>query len=126
MIKLAKDCEVKKNTNPWSFDELVEMTIIGMNHINGSRAYNRELYKFAKKYNRDLKNLPLKLPHIDKNYFCSYHLFIIRLIPKVAKITRDQLFNLLRKKSVTDTEYGRERGDTWEELYQTVSVTLIV
>lgn len=53
MIKLAKDCEIKKNTNPWSFDELVAMTIIGMNHINGSRSYNREVNKFVKKYNRD-------------------------------------------------------------------------
>ena len=61
MIKLAKEFEIKKNTNPWSFDELVAMTIIGMNHINGSRSYNREVNKFAKKYNRDLHGVLAKV-----------------------------------------------------------------
>ena len=61
MIKLAKGCEIKKNINPWSFDELVAMTIIGMNHINGSRSYNREVNKFAKKYNRDLHGVLAKV-----------------------------------------------------------------
>lgn len=61
MIKLVKDNDTKKNINPWVFDELVEMTIIGMNHINGSKSYNRELYKFSKKYNRDLRDVHIKV-----------------------------------------------------------------
>ncbi len=61
MIKLVKDLDVRKNTNPWSFDELVAMTIIGMNHINGSRSYNREVNKFAKQYNRDLNGVLAKV-----------------------------------------------------------------
>lgn len=61
MIKLVKGNDTKKNINPWVFDELVEMTIIGMNHINGSKAYNRELYKFSKKYNRDLRDVHIKV-----------------------------------------------------------------
>ena len=61
VFKLVKDNDTKKNINPWVFDELVEMTIIGMNHINGSKSYNRELYKFSKKYNRDLRDVHIKV-----------------------------------------------------------------
>ena len=61
MVKLMKDLDEKKNTNPWSFDELVEMTIIGMNHINGSKSYNREVYKFMRRYNRDLHGVLAKV-----------------------------------------------------------------
>ena len=61
MIKLVKDLDDKKNTNPWSFDELVAMTIIGMNHVNGSRSYNREIYNFSKKYNRVLRDVHIKV-----------------------------------------------------------------
>jgi hypothetical protein len=61
IIKLIKDLGEKKNTNPWSFDELVEMTIIGINHINGSKSYNREVYKFTKLYNRDLHGVLAKV-----------------------------------------------------------------
>jgi len=61
MIKLVKDLDEKKNTNPWSFDELVAMTIIGMNHVNGSRSYNREIYNFSKKYNRVLRDVHIKV-----------------------------------------------------------------
>jgi hypothetical protein len=32
----------------------------------------------------------------------------------------------MREKKCYRYKYGRERGDTWEELYQTVPVTLIV
>ena len=73
---------------------------LGLSQLSRLKSIVQKRNKIAKKYNRDLKNLPLKLPHIDKNYFFSYHLFIIRLIPKVAKITRDQLFNLLRKNKI--------------------------
>ena len=61
IIKLIKDLGEKKNTNPWSFDELVEMTIIGMHHINGSRSYNREVYKFTRRYSRDLHSVLAKV-----------------------------------------------------------------
>ena len=61
MIKLVKDLDEKKNTSPWSFDELVGMTIIGMHHINGSKSYNREVYKFTRRYNRDLHSVLAKV-----------------------------------------------------------------
>jgi len=61
MIKIAKDCEIKKNTSTWSFDEIVAMTIIGMNYVNGSRSYSREVNKFAKRYNRDLHGVLAKV-----------------------------------------------------------------
>jgi len=61
MIKLAKDCEIKKNTSTWSFDEIVAMTIIGMSYVNGSSLYNKEVNKFAKQYNRDLHGVLAKV-----------------------------------------------------------------
>ena len=90
MIKLAKDCEVKKNTNPWSFDELVEMTIIGMNHINGSKSYNRELYKFAKKYNRVLRDSHIKIEDL-RDYNQSMNFVFNETFDKAFDVAVDKI-----------------------------------
>jgi len=64
IFKLVKDIDRKKNINPWSFDELVEMTIIGMNHVNGSRSYNKEVKEFSKRYNRVQMDVLVKVEEL--------------------------------------------------------------
>ena len=64
MMQIVKDCEIKKNINPWTFDELVAMTLIAIKFVNGSKWYNKEVSKFSKLYNRDLSGVMYKIEEI--------------------------------------------------------------
>jgi len=99
----------KKNIYKWYYEQQLlgynyRMSDInaalGLSQLSRLKLILQKRNKIAKKYHKDLKNLPLRFQEIDKNYHCSYHLFIIFLIPQSAKITRDELFNKLRKNKI--------------------------
>ena len=73
---------------------------LGLSQLSRLKSIVKQRNKIAKKYRKDLKNLPLRFSELNINYLCSYHLFIIRLIPETTNITRDQLFSLLRKNKI--------------------------
>ena len=55
--------------------------------------------KIAKFYRNKLKNLPIKFQKIEKNFYSSYHLFIIKLNIKYNYLHKI-FFNYLRSKSI--------------------------
>ena len=64
VYKLILDLKKKPNISPWSFDELVAMTMIAIKFVNGSKWYNREVIKFSKIYNRDLQGVIYKIEEL--------------------------------------------------------------
>ena len=58
--------------------------------------------KIAKIYNKELKNLPIKLPLLEKNVYSSFHLYVILLKTK----NRDLLYKeFLKKGFKTNVHY---------------------
>ena len=57
-------------------------------------------------YDKNLKNLPLEIPQINKLAKSSLHLYVVLLNKKLAKKTRDKLINFLRRKKIeTNVHY---------------------
>jgi UDP-4-amino-4,6-dideoxy-N-acetyl-beta-L-altrosamine transaminase len=54
----------------------------------------------AKLYHKNLKNLPIQLPKINKDCFSSYHLFTIRLKLKKIKLNQKEFFQYLKNKNI--------------------------
>ena len=48
--------------------------------------------KIANIYKKELKNLPLIFQKVSKNFFSSYHLFIIRKKKKIVFFTKNFLY----------------------------------
>jgi hypothetical protein len=61
VYKLFIDLNKKPNISPWTFDELVAMTLIAIDFTNGSVLYNKEVSRFCKIYNRELKGVLAKV-----------------------------------------------------------------
>ena len=54
----------------------------------------------AKKYIKNLKNLPISFQNVDKNNLSSYHLFIIQIKSKNKNINRNKLFYKMKSKGI--------------------------
>ena len=59
-------------------------------------AYRNQL---AKIYTKELNSLPIILPSIEKGYYSSYHLFVIKIINK-KNINRDFIYKFLKKNGI--------------------------
>tara|TARA_B100001027_G_scaffold216711_1_gene193952 strand:+ start:1100 stop:2272 length:1173 start_codon:yes stop_codon:yes gene_type:complete len=66
-----------------------------LNHING---FLKKRNKIAKIYNKSLKNLPIILPKVKKNFYSSFHLYVILVQSKL--IDRDTLYKKLIKRNI--------------------------
>tara|TARA_X000000950_G_C13888736_1_gene649935 strand:- start:570 stop:1715 length:1146 start_codon:yes stop_codon:yes gene_type:complete len=106
--------KLKKNLNkkrPWMFYQ----TSLGLNYrltdiqaglgISQLKKVDKFLKirnKIAKIYNKELKNLPIKLPLLEKNVYSSFHLYVILLKTK----NRDLLYKeFLKKGFKTNVHY---------------------
>ena len=56
--------------------------------------------KIAKRYDLELDNLPLKIPHQLSESFSSYHLYPICIKEMKSKITQQLMYNVLRKSGI--------------------------
>jgi len=106
--KLKKKLNKKR---PWMFYQ----TSLGLNYrltdiqaglgISQLKKVDRFLKirnKIAKIYNKELKNLPIKLPLLEKNVYSSFHLYVILL----KKKNRDLLYReFLKKGFKTNVHY---------------------
>lgn len=97
-----------KNLGPWYYEQQSLgynfrisdiQASLGINQLRRIDLMVKKRNKIAKKYRNDLKTLPLKFQKIDKVFFSSFHLFIIRLKENNKEIHK-KLFIYLRKNNI--------------------------
>ena len=72
---------------------------LGISQLKNLNIFLRKRNKIAKFYYDHLKNLPIKFQKIEKNFYSTYHLFIIKLDVKY-KYLHKKFFNYLRSKNM--------------------------
>tara|TARA_Y100000590_G_scaffold295639_1_gene333248 strand:- start:353 stop:1522 length:1170 start_codon:yes stop_codon:yes gene_type:complete len=97
-----------KNLGPWYYEQHSIGYNFRMNDIQSSLGISqlkkidiflRKRNKIAKFYYNNLKHLPIEFQRIEKNFYSSYHLFIIKL-NSGYKHLHSKFFNFLRSKNV--------------------------
>ena len=69
---------------------------LGISQIKRIKKFIKKRNDIAKFYNKHLKNLPLKLPNINKNILSSYHLYVISF----NENKRDNFFQFMLKNKI--------------------------
>jgi len=70
---------------------------LGISQLNKINLFLKKRNLIAKKYIKELKELPIEFQKIKKNTYSSYHLFIIKLY---SETIRNNLFRYLNKKGI--------------------------
>ena len=105
-ITRNKDFMMKKNSKPYHYEQITLgynyrmndiMAGLGISQLKNLSSFVEARNTIAQKYDRHLKNLPIKLPKINSNCHSSFHLYVIRLQTKKTNITYDEFFNSLRE-----------------------------
>ena len=107
IIKERKNFKFK-NLGPWYYEQHSLgynfrmndiQSALGISQLKNLNIFVKKRNKLAKFYCNQLKNLPIKFQKIEKNFYSSYHLFIIKLNIKYKYLHR-KLFDYLRSKNV--------------------------
>ena len=107
IIKERKNFKFK-NLGPWYYEQHSLgynfrmndiQSALGISQLKNLNIFVKKRNKIAKFYCNQLKNLPIKFQKIEKNFYSSYHLFIIKLNIKYKYLHR-KLFDYLRSKNV--------------------------
>ena len=107
IIKEKKNFKFK-NLGPWYYEQHSIgynfrmndiQSALGISQLKNLNIFLKKRNKIAKIYHDYLKNLPIKFQKIEKNYYSSYHLFIIKLDTKYKYLHR-KFFNYLRSKNI--------------------------
>ena len=107
IIKERKNFKFK-NLGPWYYEQHSLgynfrmndiQSALGISQLKNLNIFVKKRNKIAKFYCNQLKNLPLKFQKIEKIFYSSYHLFIIKLNIKYKYLHR-KLFDYLRSKNV--------------------------
>ena len=72
---------------------------LGLSQLQRLDLIIKKRQSIAARYDEMLKDLPIILPKIRDENFCSFHLYVIRLNEKFIKYY-DKIFNYLRKKRI--------------------------
>jgi len=97
-----------KNLGPWYYEQHSIgynfrmndiQSALGINQLKNLNIFLRRRNKIAKIYQKYLKKLPLKFQKVEKNFYSSYHLFIIKLDAKYKHLHK-KLFNHLRARKI--------------------------
>ena len=75
------------------------MAALGISQLKRINLMLQKRNKIATIYKKELKNRPIEFQEIDKNFYSSYHLFIIKLTKNNKNIHR-KLFIFLRKNKI--------------------------
>ncbi len=98
----------KNKNNDWYYEQQYLGLNFRMNEISAAlgisqlkklKHFVKERNKIAHYYKKNLKLKNLLLPNFSKEFYCSFHLFVIKINHKKYKILQRKLFNLLRKKN---------------------------
>ncbi len=107
IIKERKNFKFK-NLGPWYYEQHSLgynfrmndiQSALGISQLKNLNIFVKKRNKIAKFYCNQLKNLPIKFQKIEKNFYSSYHLFIIKLNIKYKYLHR-KLFGYLRSRNV--------------------------
>ena len=107
IIKERKNFKFK-NLGPWYYEQHSLgynfrmndiQSALGISQLKNLNIFVKKRNKIAKFYCNQLKNLPIKFQKIEKNFYSSYHLFIIKLHIKYKYLHR-KLFDYLRSQNV--------------------------
>ena len=73
---------------------------LGLSQIKRLDQFIKARHEIANKYNQELFNLPIKLPHQHESTYSSYHLFPIRISFKESGKTQLDVYKFLRSKDI--------------------------
>ena len=97
-----------KNLGPWYYEQhsigynfrLNDIqSSLGLSQLNNLNIFLKKRNSIAKFYHNHLKGLPISFQKVEKNFYSTYHLFIIKLDVKY-KYLHKKFFNYLRSKNV--------------------------
>ncbi len=72
---------------------------LGLSQLNKINKFVKERNKIANFYKKNLNKTHLLLPEIKKNFYSSFHIYVIKIKSKNYKKLQRKLFDLLRKKN---------------------------
>ncbi len=98
----------KKFNDPWSYDlehigynaRLSELNCaLGVSQMKKLEYFVKERNRMARYYNKKFSNYPfLKTPKVNKDNYCSYHLYPLRFDWSKIGLSKENFFNVLKKK----------------------------
>ncbi len=97
-----------KNLGPWYYEQqtlgynfrMSEIqAALGVSQLKKLDRFVKRRNQLAKIYLKNLKNFPLQMQKVDKNFTSTYHLFIIKLNDNKSNLHL-KLFNFLRKNKI--------------------------
>ena len=100
----------EKNNGEWHYEQIflgynyrmneIE-AVLGLSQLNKLDNFVRKRNSIAKKYNKLLSDLPIRLPLINsKDYYSSFHLYVIQLNLELIKNSHKKIFSFLRKAGI--------------------------
>jgi UDP-4-amino-4,6-dideoxy-N-acetyl-beta-L-altrosamine transaminase len=94
---------------PWYYEQLslgsnYRMTelqaALGLSQMSRINSFIHKRHQIAKRYNDELKHLPLTLPAQGNEHYSSYHLYIIRLKLDAIQKSHKEIFEELRREGL--------------------------
>ena len=94
--------QVELGYNYWMSDINASL---GLSQLKKTNSFIKKRNNIAKLYNKELKHMPIQLPMVKKENFCSYHLYVIKLNNR-SKIIYNKVFkDFLSKKIDVNLHY---------------------
>ena len=104
---ITRNTELMENVSdgPWYYEQLslgsnYRMTelqaALGLSQMSRINSFIQKRHQIAKRYNDELKHLPLTLPAQGNENYSSYHLYIIRLKLDAIQKSHKEVFQELR------------------------------
>lgn len=97
----------KKNTWYYEFQELgfnyrlnEIQSALGISQLSNLNKWVNYRNKLANIYRKELKDLPIYIPDSRKDYYSSYHLFVILIKKNKKKLSRENIYDLLKKNNI--------------------------
>ena len=100
---------MSESDGPWYYEQIdlgynYRMTDIhaalGVSQLKRLDEIVKKRHKIANYYNKNLLNLPIKIPKQSLNSYSSFHLYVIRLKLEEISITHREVFERLRQKKI--------------------------